>query len=234
MTGEEPEITHQGLCTGCGQPFIVRFPCRAKTRKYCSHRCFTESLTGKSHSHGLRGSANPSWKGMMKPCIVCGGKVQRPPTKFKGGKIFCSVACRQEFHFPALTCTNCSVVFRRPRWQIRHVVTIFCSPTCVQEFRQLHPDLTPNYTGGRKRVEGYGTGWRQIRLAKLNRNPKCERCGRRRNLVVHHVIPQRAFLNFLGASEAGNLLTLCRPCHRITHQGLETMLWTLVINRSAL
>ncbi len=47
-------------------------------------------------------------------------------------------------------------------------------------------------------------------------NPYCEICGVLRNLDPHHVIPKR-----MGGSkdpavhDEGNVMTLCRSCHRI-------------------
>lgn len=54
---------------------------------------------------------------------------------------------------------------------------------------------------------------RQVVLARAGQ--RCERCGERRPLDLHHRLPRSRG----GAHEAGNLVALCRVCHRAVHAG---------------
>jgi len=65
---------------------------------------------------------------------------------------------------------------------------------------------------------GYGGTWRKAREWKLRRNPICEECLSRGEVVaaseVHHIVP----LDEGGANTLENLMSLCRRCHaRVTH-----------------
>lgn len=48
-------------------------------------------------------------------------------------------------------------------------------------------------------------------LVKKRDNNRCRLCGRNKNLIIHHIIPN-------GSSEPNNLVTLCRRCHVVVHQ----------------
>lgn len=64
--------------------------------------------------------------------------------------------------------------------------------------------------GSRRR----GYDWFKIRDQVLDRDGRqCKNCGAKRNLVVHHVVP----ITSRGTNDLGNLLTLCRQCHRAAH-----------------
>jgi 5-methylcytosine-specific restriction protein A len=63
----------------------------------------------------------------------------------------------------------------------------------------------------------YGRSWKQLRAAFLAAHPLCEMCSAEGRLTpaeeVHHI---KALKNG-GTNEAGNLMSLCKPCHsRIT------------------
>ena len=54
----------------------------------------------------------------------------------------------------------------------------------------------------------------QLRREILERDGwRCQRCGRREQLDVHHVISRAR----AGADAENNLITLCRSCHRVLH-----------------
>jgi len=70
--------------------------------------------------------------------------------------------------------------------------------------------------------------WPEIRDAYLAEHPYCEICGargwRETTAHAHHLVLKGR----RGASNAkGNLLALCRECHRKCHNGPETILWQL-------
>lgn len=49
---------------------------------------------------------------------------------------------------------------------------------------------------------------------KRKRNRRCARCGSKKNLTRHHIVPRRES----GPSVSENLQTLCRPCHDFWHR----------------
>ncbi len=66
-----------------------------------------------------------------------------------------------------------------------------------------------------RRIE-YGATWRTIKAAIIKRDGgACRTCSSRDRIEVHHIRP---LLEFEGdtdaANDSGNLITLCRTCHR--------------------
>ena len=54
----------------------------------------------------------------------------------------------------------------------------------------------------------------RLRMLVLERDGwKCQSCGSRTNLQVHHLV----YRSHLGADESDNLMTLCANCHRRQH-----------------
>jgi len=71
-------------------------------------------------------------------------------------------------------------------------------------------------SSGRKSHGYYGRRWQQARsLALARARHRCERCGARQVLVVHH----RDELGMTGprAYDPRNHLVVCRRCHRLAH-----------------
>lgn len=64
----------------------------------------------------------------------------------------------------------------------------------------------------------YGPNWpEQRQKARARDNYRCQVCGRPESgnsHDVHHKIPFRQFDSYREANQLGNLITLCRPCHR--------------------
>ena len=68
----------------------------------------------------------------------------------------------------------------------------------------------PKHPRLRLRTEQY----RELRLHILERDGwKCQRCGRRDQLQIHHMIRRSQS----GADCEGNLIVLCSSCHRSLH-----------------
>ena len=53
--------------------------------------------------------------------------------------------------------------------------------------------------------------WPTVRTAFLRQHPRCEACGTRHDLNVHHVQPFHLYPD--KELDPDNLITLCRPCH---------------------
>jgi len=69
----------------------------------------------------------------------------------------------------------------------------------------------------RRRARGeeldYGPRWRQIRARLLKDRPLCQRCGRSKATVAHHIVRRRDG----GSDELNNLLAVCPLCHAQIH-----------------
>jgi len=76
-----------------------------------------------------------------------------------------------------------------------------------------------NWKGGvsRSSLNGYyGPRWKERREEVLQRdNYKCQSCGSKSNLHVHHIIPFYKFDDYEEANTLPNLITLCNSCHKI-------------------
>jgi len=60
---------------------------------------------------------------------------------------------------------------------------------------------------------GYGPQWQKARDAYLKEHPWCQRCGKKRAIIVHHIVRKRDG----GSDEPLNLLALCKLCHTQVH-----------------
>ena len=55
--------------------------------------------------------------------------------------------------------------------------------------------------------------WREIKASvKAERGAKCERCGSRENIDLHHIKPR----SYGGKDVKENAQLLCEPCHVLT------------------
>ena len=60
--------------------------------------------------------------------------------------------------------------------------------------------------------------WQDIRNALINkRGYKCEKCGRARNIQVHHL----GYENEWNFENEKDLMLLCKSCHNLAHQDIE-------------
>lgn len=56
--------------------------------------------------------------------------------------------------------------------------------------------------------------WPAIATEQIRREPQCRRCGSRKNLEAHHIVP----LHSGGSNRFDNLMTLCYTCHKVQHR----------------
>ncbi len=83
----------------------------------------------------------------------------------------------------------------------------------------------PQWKGGVS--DSYGPGWTKARERVRERDEVCQHCGREgddRQFDVHNILPFRLFdqaddTSTEKAHEPGNLVLLCRPCHRKAEAG---------------
>ena len=67
----------------------------------------------------------------------------------------------------------------------------------------------------RGRICLYGKAYEELLQGILRRDGwRCQRCGKRRDLQVHHIEPRSR----LRKDEEQNLITLCAECHGTMHR----------------
>ncbi len=77
---------------------------------------------------------------------------------------------------------------------------------------------TPLRRSAFKRESVLGLELLAFRNAVLNRaKGRCERCGARRALDAHHIVPRSRAPGWDGLHRPANGAALCRPCHREVH-----------------
>lgn len=79
-----------------------------------------------------------------------------------------------------------------------------------EEYVEHHPP-TMNADGELLAEAARSPHWPAVRTAFLRQHPRCEACGTRHDLNVHHVQPFH--LHPDKELDPDNLITLCRPCH---------------------
>jgi len=83
----------------------------------------------------------------------------------------------------------------------------FCAEHQAEEYRRQ------DARRGTPSERGYDARWREISARILEERPICERCGRARSTVVHHIITKRDG----GSDDDVNLQALCALCHAQVH-----------------
>ena len=67
--------------------------------------------------------------------------------------------------------------------------------------------------------------WQDARDVALEKaGLKCEECGSKKSLHVHHIKPVKGLGRKGEANEPSNLIVLCRKCHGIKHRKRESTL----------
>lgn len=128
-------------CAQCGQAFESNKKCKSRTPKYCSSKCYGESLR-KGGSVYQRRTADNSWnhgrtawnKGLtfIKTCPICGEEFATQ----RRDATYCSLACYHESlkknvanKGNELTCKYCGSTFRS-----KNRNQIFCSNGCRADY----------------------------------------------------------------------------------------------------
>ena len=215
-------------CQHCGQSFErIQSPAheRRNPPKYCCHPCALEA------SRATR---------VQLTCAQCGQEFHRKKymadwSQERGP--FCSFACYGQWQSEhavgpgnpnyqadthlVVTCDWCGQEFERKR-SYRGGRLKFCSGGCYSEYRSEHfvGSGNPAWRGGNYWC--YHPNWQTARKHILERDHStCQQCGATEQLVVHHVIPYVRFENPQDAHAPGNLVTLCRTCHRRLHNQMR-------------
>lgn len=157
-----------------------------------------------------------------KECERCGKVFSVHPSRAKHGRgKHCSRECQYAARREApkkqhtnLICTGCKKAFSKLPSKLTHAGSgKYCTRTCRDKYWK--GDVTPNWQGGNG-VYKRGPHWYSTRRAVLKRDGyKCTECFSIGPLNVHHKVPFRMFDSADEANKHGNLITLCRPCHRV-------------------
>jgi hypothetical protein len=204
-------------CTICGEKFFADD--RTKT---CSKKCTSTYLRRNQ---------------LIKSCNVC-DKVFAVPLSLDRIK-HCSEACYRESRRTGKT-SNCScsnsgcenTFYKAPSLQKVHKWN-FCSRECMAETYvssgMFSGENSPTFNGlyGDRKKKYYGENWHnQRRLARERDHYQCQICEISEDeygqeLSVHHITPFVVFLDHLEANRLENLQSLCEPCHRVVHSGVN-------------
>lgn len=190
------------VCEHCGVAFTV-FPSIAaqRTPRFCSKACYEAERA-------------PRGELVERRCEQCGATFSGPLWQFDSKTAkgrFCSIACCNAAkigvkRLPLRHCRQCGKGFYPVSTQRR---LQFCSRDCHMAWKSAHA-LWYRY---------YGPNWPEQRdKARARDQDTCQDCGKQQHtpaLDVHHIRPRRLFGgDHVAANEIGNLVSLCRGCHR--------------------
>ncbi|WP_436929568.1 HNH endonuclease [Halosimplex halobium] len=174
------------------------------------------------------GENNGNWKDAREraECERCGDEFEYYPSDKNG--VYCPGCVREadEFlgdHYAEVhdidrverECEHCGEEFSALPCTLRDGGVRFCSRECVS-------DALYN---GRSDPGVYNGDWYQVRRRALDRDDhRCQNCGKRSEEIgrepdVHHITPIREFDDPQEAHSLGNVVTLCRSCHRLAESG---------------
>jgi endogenous inhibitor of DNA gyrase (YacG/DUF329 family) len=220
-------------CDWCGEEFRQK-PNNTDGSNYCSNDCYSN---GRSEKYS--GEGHPRWAGggVQLKCEYCDSEYTAVRAESDGSR-FCSNECKSDWlsenrtgedhHLYSRIECECEIcgeeVLRKPS-QYEAMDNVFCSQECHREYQSIHQvgENHHNYNGGR--VEEYGPRWEKIAEERRKVDDyECQICGLSQEehseaLSVHHIRPRESFIDdgefdHEAANRMGNLITLCKPCHR--------------------
>jgi DNA-directed RNA polymerase subunit RPC12/RpoP len=219
-------------CDYCGDTRqVLKCNSDPNTRDFCDGDCRSAFM-----SDFMTGENNPSWDGGKTTieCEWCGDRFDVTPAAVERTQ-YCSKGCygnamsaRKTEQTPnyqggraEVKCKNCSELFNVK--QARVDVATYCSTECMAEgYKEITGEDHPAWEGGT--IDYYGPNWQEQRRKALERdNYTCQDCGVGKDeyewIDVHHIQPLSNFSgegrpDYERANRLGNLVTLCRPCHR--------------------
>jgi len=83
----------------------------------------------------------------------------------------------------------------------------------------------PSWKGGKK---PYGWSWEKLQKQLHKENGgTCEKCKKKKRILIHHKMPVRFFTNPYDAHFRKNLIAVCLSCHAQLHKKLKEK-WPLL------
>jgi hypothetical protein len=218
-------------CVGCGQEFLARRTPKVK-RVYCSRQCYKPSRAVRRNCDTCGTSfksCNQARKHCSKKCLTQSQLVEKQCVRCGrtfsiaqslGNRLTCSARCAATVRIErnCLQCGKSFLVSIHDKGKSRQR---FCSKPCALKALtarrgSAHPSWKGGLTGIRERVRQTGeyVRWRQAVLTRDAR--KCQHCGSRKYLHVHHIkfLATHPELMF----DVSNGLTLCAECHTALHR----------------
>lgn len=234
-TCEEPFRTLQGMrqhhskvhgtslpnreCQDCGMEFYD-----PKSRlKFCQN-CQPNS-----------GRNNGNWKNARETthCVICDSEFEYYPSDTKG--MYCPDCVESADGLLPETypkripraiknCRECGAEIRiLPSRVAQQRRGFFCDMDCYGNWlsENVIGEAHHQWQGG---TIAYGKRWWRTRRSALDRdNHRCQRCGVTASELgqepdVHHIVPVREFDRPVHAHTIGNVISLCRSCHRIVEE----------------
>lgn len=167
-------------CDYCGS-VLYRNPWKIGNLK--NHFCNKECNNNWLRLNASRGSENPQYRTIEKPCSYCGKILKRQPWQANGYEYtFCNKTCHGKWQSENLIGEN------NPLWQGGHT----------------------EYRGSNWHIQRYLARERDNNTCQHCGITK-DQIGR--ELDVHHIIPFRHFDDYRIANALPNLVTLCGSCH---------------------
>ena len=187
-------------CAECGKEFTARKTCKTRIPVYCSRKCA-----------GVRLRKN-------KTCQHCGKTFYN-----YANALYCSMKCSAG----AKTGKRLSDKHRR-------ALSIAKAGKPIKHFEERKDEIRAKISASLKRYwatverppikpNEHVTHWARLRDELIEKAGGCQRCGKRNNLHVHHIVPYA----IAGKHKTSNLVVLCASCHRRTeaqNKHINTML----------
>jgi hypothetical protein len=197
------------ICNQCKKEFSVPSIYEQRTKKFCSCKCYWESLKGK-----MPKSPPPHKPTVYINCLFCNKNLKRIRTKQK----FCSRKCSRRYYskkcLVKLICKRCGKIFYKRGSSIR----IFCSNECYRKYNVK--ENSPSWKGGIKKDKD-----RRKSLDMVNwRNNVFERDGytcQICNKVGGYIQPHHILMYSIFPQQRSNInngITLCLDCHKLLHK----------------
>jgi 5-methylcytosine-specific restriction endonuclease McrA len=167
-------------CDYCGN-VLHRTPWKIENRnnQFCNKECNNNWL----RLNARRGSENPQYSTIEKPCSYCGKALKRQPWQANGYEhTFCNKTCHGKWQSENLIGEN------NPLWQGGHT-----------EYRGSNWHIQRHLARERDNNTCQHCGVTRDQIG--------------RELDVHHIIPFRHFDDYRIANALPNLITLCGSCH---------------------
>lgn len=183
------------------------------------------------------GEHNGNWKDAKETseCDRCGTAFSYYPSNKKG--VYCGNCVDQADEFLGTPyhevhdierlqreCDYCETEFTMLKSNAVFGAGRFCSRECLSNWMsenrkgENHHQWIPTETS-------YSEDWWAVRREARSRdNHTCQHCGKSRNEIgrepdVHHIKPIREFEDSQEAHSLGNVICLCRSCHRNAEEG---------------
>lgn len=266
--------TRDEFCEICGKSLNFLPPSKRIRNRTCSLACKSvcaknDIAQGKRKAPPKRKVGDAGQKKLKRQkCADCGKGLYLNNTsgfcrtcfnkrKYKGGN-FCKICgvpinygctyCTKhqntdrEVEKIKYTCPYCGKLFERYKSSVK-VKNPYCSRSCAQIVTGRNNGS--GKTDTRKLLRN-SAKWIQLNQVALNRDKyECQKCGARKNLVVHHIVPVGELIdkfiketgsnlkgtpsqekwqkidNFDSFWDVDNLMTLCHYCHSKVHPNIN-------------